>query len=117
MEITVTEAAQKEIERQLEQNHLHTLKLVYDNEGCGCAVNGVPQLLMAPQIEEWGDWFLAEGASIPIIYAKKDAVYFEERLALDYKASTRAFILKSNNQIYNANLSLIAPTKQAAGGF
>jgi uncharacterized protein YqkB len=117
MEITVTEAAQIQIESQLKQNHLHTLKLVYDNEGCGCAVNGVPQLMMAPQTEEWGNWASAEGTSIPIIYAKKDAIYFEERLAIDYNPSTHAFMLKSNNQIYNANLSLIAPTKQTTGGY
>jgi uncharacterized protein YqkB len=116
MEITVTETAQHEIARQLEHCHLHMLKLFYDTEGCGCAVNGVPQLLMAPRIEASEAWPLAVEKPVPIIYAIKDAIYFEDYLTLDYKASAHAFILKSNNQIYNANLSLIAPTNLVAGG-
>jgi uncharacterized protein YqkB len=116
MEITVTEAAQHEIARQLEVHQLHTLKLVYDTAGCGCGVNGVPQLLMAPRIEAADAWLLAAEKPVPIIYNMQDAIYFEAYLTLDYKASARAFMLKSNNQIYNANLSLIAPTKLVTGG-
>ncbi|MDB5054765.1 MAG: iron-sulfur cluster biosynthesis protein [Bacilli bacterium] len=108
MEITVTELAQSEIEQQLQIHQLQHLKLVYDNEGCGCAVNGVPQLWMIAPVESSDSWPSANGSSLQIFYAQKDAVFFEERMTIDYQAAKRSFILKSNNQIYNANMSLIA---------
>jgi uncharacterized protein YqkB len=107
MEITVTASAQNEIEAQLAKNDMHALKLVYDNEGCGCAVNGVSQLWMIPSSAASEAFPFATGSAFQIIFAHKDAVYFEERLIIDYKASGRSFILKSANQIYNNNLDLL----------
>jgi uncharacterized protein YqkB len=110
MEITVTASAQNEIEAQLVKNDMHALKLVYDNEGCGCAVNGVAQVWMIPSIEasEASEAFpCATGSVFQIVFAQKDVIYFEERLIIDYKASGRSFILKSANQIYNNNLDLL----------
>jgi uncharacterized protein YqkB len=108
MEITVTASAQSEIESQLAKNNLGALKLVYDNEDCGCAVNGVAQLWMTPKTDANDAWPQAHGSSIQIVYAKKDAIYFEDRLIIDYRTAGRAFILKSNNQIYNNHLDLLA---------
>jgi uncharacterized protein YqkB len=107
MEITVTPSAQNEIEFQLAQNKLGALKLVYDNEDCGCAVNGVAQLWMIPATDANHEWPLAQGSSFQILYAKKDTIYFEDRLIIDYRPSRRAFVLKSNNQIYNNHLDLL----------
>ena len=107
MEITVTASAQNEISAQLAKNDLYALKLVYDNEGCGCAVNGVSQLWMVPAVEESKAWIEATGSEFHILFAQKDEIYFEERLIIDYKASGRSFILKSANQIYNNNLDLL----------
>ena len=108
MEIRVTESAQKEIEAQLAKHDLHALKLVYDNEGCGCAVNGVAQLWMIPAVIATSALPEATGSELQIVYAQKDLIYFEDRLIIDYRASGRAFILKSANQIYNNSLDLIA---------
>jgi uncharacterized protein YqkB len=108
MEITVTADAQSEIELQLGKNKLGALKLVYDNEGCGCAVNGVSQLWMIPAVEASDEWPEAHGSSLQILYAKKDAIYFEDHLMIDYRSAGRAFILKSNNQIYNNHIDLLA---------
>ena len=107
MEIMVTKTAQNEIVSQLERNHLDALKLVYDNDGCGCAVNGVVQLWMVPDEAASEAWIKATGSTLKIMFAQKDQIYFEERLIIDYEASGRAFILKSNNQIYNNKLNLI----------
>jgi uncharacterized protein YqkB len=110
MEITVTASAQSEIEVQLAKNDLHGLKLVYDNEGCGCAVNGVAQLWMIPSFdasEANGAFGYATGSALQIVYAQKDVIYFEDHLIIDYKALGRSFVLKSNNQIYNNNLDLL----------
>jgi uncharacterized protein YqkB len=108
MEITVTANAHSEIEQRLAKYNLNTLKLVYDNEDCGCAVNGVAQLWMVPTTQASEEWLEAKSATFQIMYARKDVIYFEERLTIDYRAAGRAFILKSDNQIYNANLDLIA---------
>jgi uncharacterized protein YqkB len=107
MEIAVTASAQNEIEAQLAKNDLHALKLVYDNEGCGCAVNGVAQVWMIPSVDASEAFPYATGSVFQIIFAQKDVIYFEERLILDYKASSRSFILKSANQIYQNNLDLL----------
>jgi uncharacterized protein YqkB len=107
MEITVTASAQNEIEAQLAKNDLHALKLVYDNEGCGCAVNGVAQVWMIPFVDASEAFPYASGSVFQIIFAQKDVIYFEERLIIDYKASSRSFILKSVNQIYHNNLDLL----------
>jgi uncharacterized protein YqkB len=106
MEITVTASAQDEIETQLAKYDLHALKLVYDIEGCGCAVNGVAQLWMVPTTKATEAWPEATGSPLQIMYAQKDAVYFEERLIIDYRDS-KAFVLKSDNQIYNNHLDLL----------
>jgi uncharacterized protein YqkB len=108
MEITVTASAQSEIEFQLAKNDLGALKLVYDNEDCGCAVNGVAQLWMIPKTDANEQWPEAQGSSFQIVYAKKDEIYFEDRLIIDYRPSGRAFILKSNNQTYHNHLDLLA---------
>jgi uncharacterized protein YqkB len=108
MEITVTASAHSEIEQRLAKNDLSTLKLVYDNEGCGCAVNGVAQLWMVPTTQSSEDWLEAKSTTFQIMYARKDAIYFEDRLTIDYRAAGRAFVLKSDNQIYNAHLDLLA---------
>jgi uncharacterized protein YqkB len=107
MEITVTASAQSEIETRLTKNKMGAIKLVYDNEDCGCAVNGVAQLWMVPKTNANDEWQEAAGSSLQILYAEKDAIYFEDRLMIDYRASGRAFVLKSNNQIYNHHLDLL----------
>lgn len=108
MEIAVTVSAKNEIAAQLAKHDLQALKLVYDNDGCGCAVNGVAQLWMIPAVTATASMPEAAGSEFQIVYAQKDLIYFEEHLMIDYRASGHAFILKSANQIYNNNMSLIA---------
>ena len=108
MEITVTESAHNEIQDQLAKYELQALKLVYDNEGCGCAVNGVAQLWMIPAVTATAALPEATGSAFQIVYAQKDLIYFEEHLILDYRAAGRAFVLKSANQTYNNSMDLIA---------
>ncbi len=83
------------------------LRLVYDNEGCGCAVNGVPLLAIVAQSEADDEAARVTGVSesnVRIYYAPLHAVYFEERLELDYSEARAAFRLSSAGQIYSADL-------------
>ncbi|WP_028548534.1 iron-sulfur cluster biosynthesis family protein [Paenibacillus sp. UNC451MF] len=103
MHITFTEQAVE----QIKKHHIdgqEKLKLVYDSEGCGCAVSGVPTLWI---VNQPGDRDLnAEGTPYDVLYEKKHEVYFEDRMSLDYR-DNGVYILKSSGQIYNANMRLI----------
>ena len=48
MNITFTDTAKQRLTPCMEQNNT-LLKLVFDTEGCGCSVNGVPTLWLV----EW----------------------------------------------------------------
>lgn len=85
-----------------------TIMIVYDTEGCGCAVNGVVQLWrvngMSPED------LIGYDQDIRIIYAARQELFFEDHLTLGYNQNGRAFELKSNSQIYNSSIPLIDKT-------
>lgn len=78
------------------------LKLVYDIDGCGCGVNGVPRLWRVSGPEP-GDG-TACAAPVTILYNRRQAVFFEDRLVLDVQPERGVFTLKSDNQIYATGL-------------
>ena len=82
-----------------------SLKLLYDTEGCGCAVNGVPalKLIDAPETDDKQ----GAGSPYPVWYDPKQEVFFEPQLRIDFSADRNAFSLKSDNQIYTVNLRLV----------
>ena len=84
------------------------LKLVYDSEGCGCAVSGVPQLWRVNNTEA-DDITISEGA-VTVLAEKRHAVFFEDDLRLEYEPSRSCFVLKSDGQIYNSRLRVIDKT-------
>lgn len=108
MHITCTEAAIQQLSKQLGSSP-GTLKLVYNIDGCGCALSGVAELWILNDVSE--DDALSTGA-YPIYYDTRHAVFFEDELIIDYTPSRRAFTLKSNAQIYNASLILYDKRKQ-----
>ncbi|WP_309118540.1 iron-sulfur cluster biosynthesis family protein [Paenibacillus sp.] len=82
-------------------------RLVYDAEGCGCAVSGVVALWLtnAPESDEREAETNAEQVSIA--YLRRHEVFFEDRLRLDYNPERRAFRLSSNGQIYGNGIDVI----------
>jgi uncharacterized protein YqkB len=81
------------------------LKLVYDNEGCGCAVNGVPALWILDEPMQ-GD-LTALGEPYPVYYASEHEVYFENRLKIDGDDKATRLSLKSDQQIYTTLFRII----------
>jgi len=83
------------------------LRLVYDTEGCGCAVNGVPVLRAlageAPPPKE----AKAESEPFDVWYEPQHEIYFEDKLRIDYSDERGAYVLMSDNQIYTTDLRLI----------
>lgn len=101
MHITFTESAIQ----QLEPYAGGTLRLVYDSEGCGCAVNGVPSLWLVTNPEPKD--LHADAEPFKVVFSPKHEVFFEDELKIDYRADKKSYILKSNGQIYNAGMDLI----------
>ncbi|MCR8641634.1 hypothetical protein NV379_03095 [Paenibacillus sp. N1-5-1-14] len=104
MEITYTENAVREIAPWLQENHTY-LKLMFDTEGCGCAVNGIPTLMIT---HEQGPYdMIIKGQPFDLLMQRNHEVYFEEKMTIDFSVDQKSFILKSNGQIYNASMRLI----------
>lgn len=104
MQIEITTLAAEQIRNQLHEQSA-TLKLAYDTEGCGCVVSGVAALWVVDGPGEFDRQ--AENSSFELLYDWRHEVFFEERLIIDYLPQHRSYILKSNQQIYNARMSLI----------
>ncbi|UUZ94571.1 hypothetical protein LJK87_08520 [Paenibacillus sp. P25] len=105
MHIAFTETVAKEIERIWGPGSPGRLKLVYDSEGRGCAVSGVPTLWL---VDETGAHDITiDGSPYSVLMDKKHEVFFEERMTVDYVQEGLRFVLKSSGQIYNAHMSLI----------
>ncbi|WNR42307.1 iron-sulfur cluster biosynthesis family protein [Paenibacillus roseipurpureus] len=104
MYITFTDTALERL-TPFTANNNTLLKLVFDTEGCGCSVNGVPTLWLVPEASK--EDATAETNAFPLIYKAKDEIFFEENMKIDYHEATKSYILKSNNQIYNAGMSLV----------
>ncbi|MEX1029181.1 MAG: iron-sulfur cluster biosynthesis family protein [Paenibacillaceae bacterium] len=85
-----------------------TIKIVYDTEGCGCAVNGVVQLWRTDGMSSEDE--IGYDQDIRIVYAARQEVFFEDQLTLGYNKIGRAFELKSKSQIYNSSIPLIDKT-------
>jgi uncharacterized protein YqkB len=90
-----------------------TVKLVYDIEGCGCAVDGVPALWAVDRLEP--DDVPAEGSAFPLWHKRQQEIFFEPELRIGYLEEKRAFTLSSDNQIYTNRLALVDQRENAAG--
>jgi uncharacterized protein YqkB len=81
-----------------------TWKLVYDTEGCGCAVNGVPALWAVDAAEPGSAE--AESNGLRLLYEPKHAIFFDERMSITYLPDANSFRLASDSQIYTTRLAL-----------
>ncbi|WP_010273627.1 iron-sulfur cluster biosynthesis family protein [Paenibacillus senegalensis] len=109
MHVEVTERAAKQAAAQVGADGV--LQLVYDSEGCGCAVSGVPQLWIISSEDADLELLKAADAPVPILYEQRHEVFFEEELKLDYIPEKLSFRLNSKQQIYNNSMSLIDKRK------
>lgn len=104
MNITFTDAAVQRLAPYIDHSDAY-LKLVFDQEGCGCSVNGVPTLWLVSEADK-KDLTAATNA-LSLIYKDKDEIFFEENMRIDFSEANKSYILKSDNQIYNAGMSLV----------
>lgn len=104
MYIQYTHEAVDEITKKL-AGRSGRIKLEFDSEGCGCSVSGVPTLWLVNESSEHD--LKAEGDPYETFYDRKQEVFFEEKMKINYNVNTQAFSLTSNSQIYNQMMSLI----------
>lgn len=105
MKITFTDTAIHRLTPFTSDQNEAILKLVFDTEDCGCSVNGVPTLWLVSQANN--DDLTAETETFKLTYKAKDEIFFEENMKIDFNEANKSFILKSNNQIYTAGMSLV----------
>lgn len=108
MEIIITaEAIEKINERTA--NREGYLKLKYDTDGCGCAVNGVIALWFVTELDDTD--IAIETNERPVYVEKSKMVFFDEQMKIDFSKTTNCFQLKSPGQILNGHMSFILKEK------
>ncbi|MFC5700004.1 iron-sulfur cluster biosynthesis family protein [Cohnella faecalis] len=79
-------------------------RLVYDTEGCGCAVNGVPALWAVTGPEP--DDSAADSTPFKLWHDPRQAVFFDDELRVSFNSEKMSFSLASDGQIYTSRLVL-----------
>lgn len=89
-------------------------RLVYDTEGCGCAVNGVPALwaVETPEPED----LAADGGPLTLWHSRFHEIFFDASLRIAYDAGARRFSLAGNGEIYTNRLAVSDRRSSAAAG-
>ncbi|MDR7236999.1 iron-sulfur cluster biosynthesis family protein [Neobacillus drentensis] len=108
MEINITAAAAGKINERI-NNRDGYLKLKYDTDDCGCAVNGVIALWFIPELET--DDIAIETNDRTVYAEKSKMVFFDEQMKIDFSQASNCFQLKSPQQILNGHMSLIMKEK------
>ncbi|AIM15523.1 MULTISPECIES: iron-sulfur cluster biosynthesis family protein [Neobacillus] len=104
MEITITKEAVQKLNEKINGRKGY-LKLIYDTEGCGCAVSGVAALWFTGEVDNNEEAIETNDRTVYI--EKSKMVFFDEQMKIDFSPSTNSFQLKSPQQILNARMSLI----------
>jgi len=108
MELTITDIAAEKMNERI-ANREGYLKLKYDTDGCGCAVNGVVVLWFVPELE--ADDIAIETNDRTIYVEKSKTIFFDEQMKIDFSNATNCFQLKSPGQILNGFMSLLITEK------
>ena len=85
-------------------------RLIYDTEGCGCAVSGVPALQAVDEPAP-GDREAESDGPFRISYDPRQEVFFEDRLVIGLAPGGEGLMLRGEGQIYTAHLRIDAPAR------
>lgn len=108
VEINITAAAAEKINQRVNGREGY-LKLKYDTDGCGCAVNGVVALWFVPNLDS--DDIAIETNDRTVYVEKSKTVFFDEQMKIDFSNAANCFQLKSPQQILNGHMSLLIKEK------
>jgi uncharacterized protein YqkB len=104
VKITFTEKAIEKLKPILSRTKKQ-LKLKYDTDDCGCAVNGITALWLVGEADH--DDVVVETNFVPILLEKPRLVFYDETMTIDTVESAGCFQLKSPSQIINPRMSLV----------
>ncbi len=108
MKLKITETASNKLSEKI-AGRQGFIKLKYDIDGCGCAVNGVAALWFESATD--GEEHPIATGGIPIYIEKAKEVFFAEEMTLDFKETNGCFQLKSPNEYLNPRMSFYDKTK------
>jgi uncharacterized protein YqkB len=114
VQITLTQTAIERLKRTA-GGRTGVFRIVYDTDGCGCAVNGVPALWYADAPESDDVSIESTGSEdLSFWVDRKQTIFFEDELKLDNRPESGGLRLYSDSQIYNASLQVFDRTASAA---
>ncbi|MCM3783911.1 iron-sulfur cluster biosynthesis family protein [Neobacillus mesonae] len=80
------------------------IRLMYDSEGCGCAVSGVPAFRIVDEQEDSDMVIESNVPELTFILDSQKAVFFEEELNLSTDPGDLSLRLSSSGQHYGLYL-------------
>lgn len=104
MKIQLTPQAELKLKDKL-GDRPGSIRLIYDTEGCGCAVNGVPGLRIVDEPTN-EDLAVETGSTVPFIVNRRQAVFFEDTMRLDADPEVCSFSLDSSGQSYGSHIQI-----------
>jgi uncharacterized protein YqkB len=104
MRIQLTQEAEQRLKQHTDKE-VGKLVLVFDSEGCGCAVSGIPQLWLVNPLE--AEDTLTACDSMPLYHKPRQSVFFDEAMKIDYNHEKKSYKLSSSGQIFNAQMTVI----------
>lgn len=113
MKITITEAAAGKLEEKVSGKQGY-IKLKYDIDGCGCAVNGVAALWLESELDDTEMEISTNGLKMYIERSKE--VFFAEEMTIDFSKTSGCYQLKSPNEYLNPRMSFFDKTKSSTKG-
>ncbi|WP_223066286.1 iron-sulfur cluster biosynthesis family protein [Paenibacillus caui] len=103
MKITLDQAAAATLSRRLGDAD-GEVRLVFDMEGCGCGINGIPALQIVDR--HCRDDVKIDSDAFSFWIHQGHAIFFEEELMLKGEPPLDSFRLSSPSQIYKSNIKL-----------
>ena len=105
MKTELTPQAENKL-RDIIGNKPGSVRLIYDTEGCGCAVNGIPGLRIIHQPDA-EDMPLNRGETVALYMNRRQEVFFEDNMKLDLMPDACGFRLDSPGETYGTNIQVM----------
>ncbi|MGO4887180.1 iron-sulfur cluster biosynthesis family protein [Anaerobacillus sp. MEB173] len=104
MKLMFTDMAMLQIKKRIKEEKMFQLKLTYDSDDCGCAVNGISFLQVIEQPNKNDKKLITN--FVPTYIEQRHEIFFDEEMKVEFDERSYAFRLSSPQQIINPRLAL-----------
>ena len=101
MYVHITDSALDRIEA-LKGEREGRIHLFYETEGCGCGNSGIFEIRYVTETDS--EDVEIDSNTGPILIKNWTKVFLDEKMKIDYREDKRSLVLKSDGQVFNANL-------------